>query len=45
MGLENLKSVFNNISNLSRISGRHGGTTPETPSQIPHSDKHSGYWM
>ena len=41
MGLENLKSAFVNISNKSRIGGRHGGLTEETPSQPPHPVKHS----
>ena len=42
MGLENLKSAFNDIaSNSQQIGGRHGGLTGETPSQPPHQDWHS----
>ena len=41
MGLENLKSAFNNIQNTSQIGGRHGGLTAETPSQPSHPNWHS----
>ncbi len=42
MGLENLKSVFNDLSkNTLSEKGIHGGLTNEIPSTPPHSDDHS----
>ena len=41
MGFENLKSAFSQITNVSQISGRHGGLSGETPSQPPHPEFHS----
>ena len=43
MGLEKLKSIFDNIQkpSTSPFGGRHGGLTPGTPSQPPHPSEHT----